>query len=335
MIPEVVRNKGNSLFLDEAWFSRDIVLCCPSKLHTPLLNSMPSSEVPASDDPILLERLLLDLLDPELKGHALLELRKKREMFPDLAHLLWYSFGTIAALVQEIVRIYPALSPPTLTLAASTRVCNVLALFQCIASHPETRSPFIKAHIPLYLYPFLHTVDKAQPFEYLRLTTLGVIGALVKNEDTEATVYLLESETISLCLKIMEIGNEPSKTVSTFILLKLLLNDVGLHHCCNTHGPFYEIAFALQEMVSSRDARPSARLLKCIVRCYLRLFDHPRGRAVFKTRLPIVLQNGTFNDYLDDPSVQECLQQLLAKLEVGSPNQFVPFLRRNDNSIVP
>lgn len=36
------------------------------------------------------------------------------------------------------------------------------------------------AHIPLYLYPFLNTTSKSRPFEYLRLTSLGVIGALVK-----------------------------------------------------------------------------------------------------------------------------------------------------------
>ena len=36
------------------------------------------------------------------------------------------------------------------------------------------------AHMPLFLYPFLNTVSKARPFEYLRLTSLGVIGALVK-----------------------------------------------------------------------------------------------------------------------------------------------------------
>ena len=32
----------------------------------------------------------------------------------------------------------------------------------------------------MYLYPFLNTINKARPFEYLRLTSLGVIGALVK-----------------------------------------------------------------------------------------------------------------------------------------------------------
>ena len=41
-------------------------------------------------------------------------------------------------------------------------------------------SPFLPAHIPLFLYPFLHTVSKSRPFEYLRLTSLGVVGALVK-----------------------------------------------------------------------------------------------------------------------------------------------------------
>ena len=39
---------------------------------------------------------------------------------------------------------------------------------------------FSAAHIPLFLYPFLHTVSKSRPFEYLRLTSLGVVGALVK-----------------------------------------------------------------------------------------------------------------------------------------------------------
>jgi hypothetical protein len=37
---------------------------------------MLSSEVPSPDHPVPLERLLLDLFDPELKGRALFELRK-------------------------------------------------------------------------------------------------------------------------------------------------------------------------------------------------------------------------------------------------------------------
>lgn len=71
---------------------------------------------------------------------ALLELSKKRESFPDLAPVLWHSVGIIAVLLQEIISIFPMLSPPTLSPHASNRVCNALALLQCVASHPETKS---------------------------------------------------------------------------------------------------------------------------------------------------------------------------------------------------
>lgn len=120
------------------------------------------------------------MANPETRETALMELSKKRESVPDLAPMLWHSFGTIVALLQEIINIYPSINPPTLTAHQSNRVCNALALLQCVASHPETRSVFLNAQIPLFLYPFLNTTSKTRPFEYLRLTSLGVIGALVK-----------------------------------------------------------------------------------------------------------------------------------------------------------
>ncbi|KAJ1499325.1 Cell differentiation protein rcd1 [Coelomomyces lativittatus] len=86
----------------------------------------------------------------------------------------------MSILIQEIISVYTLLSPPTLSSTTSNRVCNALALLQCVASHPETRHLFLNAHIPLFLYPFLNTTSKSRPFEYLRLTSLGVIGALVK-----------------------------------------------------------------------------------------------------------------------------------------------------------
>uniref|UniRef100_A0A914EC28 CCR4-NOT transcription complex subunit 9 n=1 Tax=Acrobeloides nanus TaxID=290746 RepID=A0A914EC28_9BILA len=126
-----------------------------------------------------------DLSDPEKREHALLELSKKRELVPELPIWLWHSFGTITCLLQEVISIYPAIMPPSLTASQSNRVCNALALMQCVASHKETRKPFLEAKIPLYLYPFLHTTKTSRPFEYLRLTSLGVIGALVKTDEQD------------------------------------------------------------------------------------------------------------------------------------------------------
>lgn len=70
------------------------------------------------------------------------------------------------------------------------------------------------AHIPLFLYPFLNTTSKSRPFEYLRLTSLGVIGALVKSDSPPTIEFLLTTEIIPLCLRIMETGSELSKVSS-------------------------------------------------------------------------------------------------------------------------
>lgn len=94
-----------------------------------------------------IELYVQQLINPATRENALLELSKKRENFPDLAPYLWYSFGTIAALLQEIVSIYPLLSPPALTAHGSNRVCNALALLQCVASHPETRGLFLQGEL--------------------------------------------------------------------------------------------------------------------------------------------------------------------------------------------
>eukprot|EP00741_Cyanophora_paradoxa_P008136 tig00001264_g7873.t1 len=260
-------------------------------------------------------QLVLELINPEQRESALLELSKKREAFPDLAPILWHSFGTIAALLQEIVSIYPLLSPPALTAHASNRVCNALALLQCVASHPETRTLFLNAHIPLFLYPFLNTVSKTRPFEYLRLTSLGVIGALVKMDDSDVINFLLSTEIIPLCLRIMETGSELSKTVATFIVQKILLDEVGLSYICATAERFYAVSTVLSNMVLSLIEQPSVRLLKHIVRCYLRLSDNPRAREALRQCLPESLRDSTFGGALkDDPTTKRWLTTLLFNL---------------------
>jgi CCR4-NOT transcription complex subunit 9 len=249
---------------------------------------------------------------------VLLELSKKRESFADLAPILWHSTGTVAALLQEIVSIYPLLTPPTLTAHASNRVCNALALLQCVASHADTRQPFLAAQIPLYLYPFLNTQSKSRPFEYLRLTSLGVIGALVKVDDTEVISFLLSTEIIPLCLRIMETGSELSKTVATFIVQKILLEETGLNYVCATAERFYAVSTVLANMVQLLQVHPSVRLLKHVVRCYLRLADHPRAREALKTCLPTSLRDNTFGPHLhNDPTVQKWLSQLLGIVGSG------------------
>ncbi|XP_015778987.1 PREDICTED: cell differentiation protein RCD1 homolog [Acropora digitifera] len=188
-------------------------------------------------------------------------------------------------------------------------------------SSPDTREHALlelsfTAHIPLFLYPFLHTTSKTRPFEYLRLTSLGVVGALVKTDEAEVINFLLTTEIIPLCLRIMESGSELSKTVATFILQKILLDETGLSYICQTYERFSHVAMILGKMVLALAKDQSARLLKHVVRCYLRLSDNARAREALRQCLPDQLKDGTFSNCLkDDASTKRWLSQLMKNLQ--------------------
>jgi hypothetical protein len=55
--------------------------------------------------------------------------------------------GVMTSLLQEIISVYTLLNPSQLTAAASNRVCNALALLQCVASHNDTRGLFLNGKL--------------------------------------------------------------------------------------------------------------------------------------------------------------------------------------------
>eukprot|EP01013_Petalomonas_cantuscygni_P037393 TRINITY_DN68213_c0_g1_i1.p1 TRINITY_DN68213_c0_g1~~TRINITY_DN68213_c0_g1_i1.p1 ORF type:complete len:322 (+),score=59.48 TRINITY_DN68213_c0_g1_i1:149-1114(+) len=260
-----------------------------------------------------LRSLIPPLLDRTQRKEALAILAKNREHYPDLAPTLWHSTGVIAALLHEIVSMYPLLSSAQLPSGGSDTVCNALALLQVLASHPHTRALFLHAHLPLYLYPFLGATNmRTKPYEYLRLTSLGVMGALVKSDDPDVIKFLLHTEIIPLCLRIMETGHELSRTVATFIVQKTVIFDIGISYVCATPERFYTVARVLGNMVK---APLSSRLLKHVIRCYLRLADHPRACDALRTCLPEQLRNDTFAAQVgEDPTMARWLDTLLQRV---------------------
>lgn len=64
--------------------------------------------------------------------------------------------------------------------------------------------------------------------------------------------------------------------VATFIVQKILLDDVGLDYICTTAERFFAVGRVLGTMVASLAEQHSSRLLKHIIRCYLRLSDNAR-----------------------------------------------------------
>jgi len=128
--------------------------------------SLPSRSI--TDEDTKIYTWIMELVQGDRRETALLELSKKREQVEDLAVILWHSVGSfthafaggvrrmgdetnadsrrtgvMTSLLQEIISVYPLLMPSSLTAAASNRVCNALALLQCVASHNDTRGLFL------------------------------------------------------------------------------------------------------------------------------------------------------------------------------------------------
>jgi CCR4-NOT transcription complex subunit 9 len=120
----------------------------------------------------------------------------------------------------------------------------------------------------------------------------------------------------------MESGSELSKTVATFIVQKILLDQGGLTYICATAERFYAVSTVLNNMVSSlvhlANSLNKLRLLKHVVRCYLRLSENPRAREALKTLLPETLKDNTFSMCLnDDPTTKSRLSALLQAIDVA------------------
>jgi CCR4-NOT transcription complex subunit 9 len=114
----------------------------------------------------------------------------------------------------------------------------------------------------------------------------------------------------------MEYGTELSKTVATFILQKILTDENGLTYICATYDRFSHVAKVLGLMVLHLAKDPSTRLLKHVVRCYLRLSDNSKAKEALRSCLPDQLRDSTFSTCLkDDASTKKWLAQLIKNLE--------------------
>lgn len=65
-------------------------------------------------------------------------------------------------------------------------------------------------------------------------------------DDPDVINFLMQTEIIPLCLRIMDNGTDLSKTVATFIIQKILLDDMGLNYICATFERFTTVSNVLK-----------------------------------------------------------------------------------------
>lgn len=88
-------------------------------------------------------------------------------------------------------------------------------------------------------------------------------------------------------------------------------------YICATYERFLAVTNVLKNMVNTLVEHPSPRLLKHIVRCYLRLSDNARSKEALRSALPDAFRNGTLTAQLRDDreTVKRWMTQLLMNLQ--------------------
>ena len=196
------------------------------------INEIKEKKINEQNEEEMIIKWISELKNENTRVKALEYLSDYSEKNHNLAIYLWYSRGTMAVLLQEIISIYHYLNISKLTADNSHRICCVISLLQCIASNSVTRNEFLESQIPIFLYPFLNNINKKKPYEYLKLTSLRVIGALVNLNDPYIISFLIDTAITPILLKIMEKGSELSKRIACYIVYQIIQDDNGNKYIC-------------------------------------------------------------------------------------------------------
>ncbi|CAN6833852.1 unnamed protein product [Brassica oleracea var. botrytis] len=294
-----------------------------SKLTLPSASSFaPTTTVVPFPDMDTIIQWINDLHNeiPFVSNSALQNLVTHRNTYEILPLLLWKSPCTMTMMLQEIVKIYPHISAPVHSQEGKPpRAYNILLLFQCIAHYPETRGCFLKAEMPHYLFPLMDIDLTYKPLECLRLGALGVLAHMLKAPiDGAAVRFLMDNGALRYCTKAIEIGSTESKTVSVFILNKILSTNEGLQYCCVLADRFFLIDGLLKKLLVylSSMTNPSPSLFNLIAGCYAKLSQKPRAREGLWRYPPVMLLNGTFASLLaEDPDAVNYRKQLIRNMQ--------------------
>lgn len=268
------------------------------------------------------------------RDEALEVLTRRRENSPDIGRMLWNEEGVVAVLIQEVVSMYPKLSKAEgISQRERNRTCNAITLLKTIAIDPITREAFLRSHILQYLYPFLDTVHRSQSHEYLRLSSLGLLGSLLRIDAPTVVPILDASKVIPAGLKALDHGSEMSATVAAYIIRKILEYREGLVYMTNGKERLRAILESLANAVDKVISYSSTRLLKQVLRCYIRITSHNSSRDALLEVFPRALMDRTFESLVGiDPTLFKLLERLLAKMGIPFPFRvnlsFVAFVPR-------
>jgi CCR4-NOT transcription complex subunit 9 len=269
-----------------------------------------------------------EIKNEETRLKAIENLYKYREKIKNIGIYLWYTRGTMAVLLQELIANYQYLSPSKFNNINVEKTKHIISLFQIIALNPETRKEFIESQLLVFLYPFLKCSNKTKSYEVICVTILGVIAALVKIDDPDAINFLVKTGIIPVILRLMEKGTDLIMALSCFIFQRIIVDINGFKYICDLRERLDAIVYVLDTMLKNNNI--SVRIIRNILKIYLGLIENKEAKNLLKTQLPEKIRDIEFFNSLDDSSRAKVIILLKSLDEDDSGNDIKIKKLKND-----
>lgn len=116
----------------------------------------------------------------------------------------------------------------------------------------------------------------------------------------------------------MKKGNSITRTVATFILKKILINNEGLEYVCKTWERFSAISQVLRQVALDIDPRREGdkKILKNVLTCFLKLSEKPANKDKLRKFIPEEYINNI--DSFTDEQNRTWLRQIKQNLGIAS-----------------
>ena len=270
-------------------------------------SSSKTEEILDEDEDTILIKYISEIKNESTREKALTNydlydyyIKKSKEK---IALFLWYSGGTVAVILQEMIKLYEYLTPKNtkkISDEISCKAVNVIFLFQCLASNPITKKELIESEILVYILPFLSLTPNSKNTYVIKITTLGMLHTLSENCDIETFQFLEKYEIIPKLLSFIIYGKEKEREYSFRIIQNVINNLTVLDYICQVKERIKAISITFKKILSSNSFNCSKLKKYTIKLLYHLSTENKEAKNIIKKDLYELIKNLSFNNNLDE-----------------------------------
>ena len=283
----------------------------------------------------IISKYILALKNDETRDEAMKNLHSyNKNPSEKIGLYLWYSGGTMAVLLQELIKLYQYLPPynsKKITNESYNKAIQIAFFFECVALNSQTKKELIESGILVYIFPFLSIVPNSRNSLMIRTLTLRMLHTLIdKKLDIETFNILKQHQIMITLLKIVSNGKELDKKIACHIMKIIISNDMGLEYFCEVKQRLQALVFTFAQILVYDDC---VKLKKFALRILLKITENNEAKNEMKDYLLDLFKKFNIYQNLDESGkikakqLEKILQDGDMGLETGNSESKIQKLK--------